>query len=79
METHVARIRAATTSFRVLDSAVAASYERHVAHCIEDPPAGMGYHHSKRAPSLGLWYLHVWAWLENPSGVTADFNPHVRC
>jgi hypothetical protein len=42
------------------------------------PPRFLG-HDLKRAPSLGLWYLHVWAWLENPSGPTADYNPRVRC
>jgi hypothetical protein len=33
----------------------------------------------KAAPSLRLWYLHVWVWLENPSGLFADWNPRVKC
>jgi hypothetical protein len=33
----------------------------------------------RRAPSLGIWYLHVWVWRENPSGVFADWNPNVTC
>jgi hypothetical protein len=33
----------------------------------------------KPAPSLKLWYLHVWVWQENPSGVFADWNPDVKC
>jgi hypothetical protein len=42
------------------------------------PPRFLG-HDLKHAPSLGLWCLHIWAWLENPRGVTADYNPQVRC
>jgi hypothetical protein len=131
----VAKIRKATAAFRSLDKAVAAGYQREVAHCLANPPAGgMGYHHAngalyddriqlerpeilvyerlpdgtyrlngveyivpfsewpedreppeimgqklKRAPSLKLWYLHVWVWLENPSGLFADWNPRVKC
>ena len=33
----------------------------------------------KPAPSLKLWYLHVWVWTENPSGLFADWNPLVKC
>jgi hypothetical protein len=33
----------------------------------------------KPFPALGIWYLHVWVWLENPSGLFADYNPRVRC
>ncbi len=33
----------------------------------------------KPARSLGLWYLHVWVWQENPSGLFADWNPSVKC
>jgi hypothetical protein len=33
----------------------------------------------KRADRLGIWYLHVWAWKENPSGLFADWNPTIRC
>jgi len=33
----------------------------------------------KRARKLGIWYLHVWIWLENPSGLFADWNPRVKC
>lgn len=33
----------------------------------------------KPAPSLNLWYLHVWVWQENPSGLFADWNPRVKC
>ena len=42
------------------------------------PPTVMGQK-LKPAPSLGLWYLHVWVWLENPSGLFADWNPRVKC
>ena len=43
-----------------------------------EPPAIMGQE-LKPAPSLNLWYLHVWVWQENPSGVFADWNPTVKC
>jgi hypothetical protein len=33
----------------------------------------------KRADDLRLWYLHVWLWEPNPSGIFADWNPAVRC
>jgi hypothetical protein len=33
----------------------------------------------KRADSLGVWYLHVWIWEPNPSGLFADWNPLVKC
>lgn len=41
-------------------------------------PAVMG-HELKPAPSLGIWYRHVWIWRENPSGMFADWNPLVKC
>lgn len=33
----------------------------------------------KRSDDLGIWYLHVWVWEENPSGTFADWNPAVKC
>jgi hypothetical protein len=33
----------------------------------------------KRAPSLGIWYLHVWTEETNPEGLFADWNPKVKC
>jgi hypothetical protein len=33
----------------------------------------------KRSEELKLWYLHVWAWEDNPSGLFADYNPKVKC
>ena len=44
----------------------------------DDPPSIMGQK-LKKAPSLGMWYLHVWVWQANPSGVFADWNPSVKC
>jgi hypothetical protein len=130
----VTAVRAATESFKVLDNAVAAGYERHVSQCVHNPPeGGMGFHHAKaalhdanlevdkpeiltyartpegqykltgveyivpiaawsrnepptimgqnlkRAESLGIWYLHVWIWEPNPSGLFANWNPRVKC
>lgn len=43
-----------------------------------EPPTIMGQK-LKRAESLGIWYLHVWSWGYNPSGVFADWNPRVKC
>ncbi len=44
----------------------------------QEPPMVVGQA-LKPAPSLGIWYRHVWVWLENPSGVFADWNPRVQC
>jgi hypothetical protein len=44
----------------------------------DEPPAVMGQK-LKRATSLGIWYLHVWVWERNPSGLFADWNPNVKC
>ena len=43
-----------------------------------EPPSIMGQR-LKRADSLGIWYLHVWNWTPNPSGLFADWNPDVKC
>ena len=43
-----------------------------------EPPTIMGQS-LKRADSLGFWYLHVWNWTANPSGLFADWNPNVKC
>jgi hypothetical protein len=43
-----------------------------------EPPTVMGQP-LKRAPSLGIWYLHVWVWRENPKGLFEDWNPSVEC
>jgi uncharacterized protein (TIGR02118 family) len=131
----IARLRAATSSFRSLDDAVAAGYERDGGRCIGHPQLGaMGYHHQKaslvdgkleverpevlvyrkgpgggyeltgveyqvpysiaprdsapptimgqplkRFDAIKMWYLHAWPWLDNPSGMFADWNPKVSC
>jgi hypothetical protein len=49
-----------------------AAWSRH------EPPSIMGQN-LKRAESLGIWYLHVWIWEPNPSGLFADWNPRVKC
>jgi hypothetical protein len=43
-----------------------------------EPPVVMGQA-LQPAPSLGIWYRHVWVWRENPSGLFADWNPLVKC
>ena len=43
-----------------------------------EPPSIMGQN-LKRAESLGIWYLHVWIWEPNPSGLFADWNPRITC
>jgi hypothetical protein len=30
-------------------------------------------------PHAEVWALHVWIWLNNPSGMFADWNPRVSC
>jgi hypothetical protein len=35
--------------------------------------------HMKHEDNLNIWYLHVWAWSDNPDGLFADFNPLVHC
>ena len=42
------------------------------------PPKIMGLD-LKREDNLNLWYLHMWAWTENPAGLFADYNPAVAC
>lgn len=44
----------------------------------EAPPRILG-RDLKRADGLGIWYLHVWVWEENPNGVFADWNPALTC
>jgi hypothetical protein len=131
----IARVRAATETFKSLDKAVAAGYSRDGGRCVDNPPeGGMGFHHQngalldarleiecpemlvyqrlpdgtyrlngveyivpysawpetrepptimgqklKPAPQLQIWYRHVWIWLENPSGLFADWHPQVKC
>ena len=29
--------------------------------------------------NLKIWYLHVWAWRNNPGGIFANFHPDVQC
>jgi len=42
------------------------------------PPVWMGQrmHHED---NLNIWYLHVWAWKNNPDGIFANFNSTVSC
>ena len=42
------------------------------------PPRVMGME-LKPSEELQLWYLHVWLWTPNPAGLTADWNPAVKC
>ncbi len=44
----------------------------------DQPPALMG-ERFRREEQAGIWYLHVWLWEENPSGLFADFNPRLSC
>jgi hypothetical protein len=43
-----------------------------------EPPRLLGQTF-KRSEQLRIWYLHVWLWTTNPSGVFADYNPAVTC
>lgn len=42
------------------------------------PPVFMGQA-MKPEDTFNYWYLHVWAWRENPQGMFADFHPDVTC
>mgnify|MGYP003575929093 FL=1 len=42
------------------------------------PPVLMGQT-LRREDNLNIWYLHVWAWNENPDGIFADYHPRVTC
>jgi len=33
----------------------------------------------KQEDNNKYWYLHVWAWRDNPNGLFADFHPDVQC
>lgn len=44
----------------------------------KEPPTIMGQK-LLRADGLGIWYLHVWVWRENPSGMFASWNPTIKC
>lgn len=43
-----------------------------------EPPRILGQT-LKRSEALKIWYLHVWAWEDNPAGLFADYNPRVKC
>ena len=43
-----------------------------------EPPRIMGQALTKADP-IGLWFLHVWTWKPNPSGLFAPWNPDVKC
>jgi hypothetical protein len=42
------------------------------------PPTVMG-ETMKQEDNLNLWYLHMWIWRQNPSGLFSDYNPAVHC
>jgi hypothetical protein len=42
------------------------------------PPVLMG-RPLQHEDNLNLWYMHVWAWTDNPDGLFANFNPAVQC
>ena len=42
------------------------------------PPVFMGQT-LHREDNLKFWYLHVWAWNENPDGIFANFHSRVTC
>ena len=42
------------------------------------PPEIMGQQLKPFDPGK-FWYLHVWVWTDNPSGMFADWDPEVKC
>jgi hypothetical protein len=43
-----------------------------------EPPRIMGQDLTK-VDSIGFWFLHVWTWKPDPSGLFAPWNPDVKC
>ena len=43
-----------------------------------EPPRVMGQN-LQSASSLDFWFLHVWIWKADPSGLFAMWNPDVKC
>ena len=43
-----------------------------------EPPRIVGQALTK-VDSIGFWFLHVWTWKPDPSGVFAPWNPDVKC
>ena len=43
-----------------------------------EPPRIMGQNLVK-VDSIGFWFLHVWTWKPDPSGLFAPWNPDVKC
>ena len=43
-----------------------------------EPPTVAG-RQLKKFEQGKFWYLHAWVWLDNPSGLNADWNPKVKC
>ena len=48
-------------------------------HARDSEPPTVMRQQLKRSDPLQLWYLHVWVWEDNPSGLFADYNPTVSC
>ena len=42
------------------------------------PPVIFGKN-MKQEDNFKYWYLHLWAFTNNPYGLFADFNPNVQC
>ena len=43
-----------------------------------EPPRIMGQALTK-VDSIGFWFLHVWTWKPDPSGLFAPWDPDVKC
>jgi hypothetical protein len=43
------------------------------------PPTVLGHEMHILNPALGWYVAHAWVWMDNPSGVFADWNPDVDC
>jgi hypothetical protein len=47
----------------------------------DEPPMVLGrhLHELEPVPGVHVWGLHVWLFQPNPTGMFADWNPHVSC
>jgi hypothetical protein len=43
-----------------------------------EPPRIMGQALTK-VDAIGFWFLHVWTWKPDPSGLFSPWNPDVKC
>jgi hypothetical protein len=46
---------------------------------VTSPPSVLGMEMHILVPAVGFYIKHAWIWMNNPSGMFADWNPEVSC